>query len=129
MKVSNCNTTKMCFKCKNRKPIEMYDRDAHTSDGFKINCIECNQKSAVQNHKRTISAKLRQQVGFGNINKPSTCSNCGQQKQQDEIHGHHEDYTKPYSVIWLCEKCHAYLHAHGPGGICERLDAKKLSVK
>ena len=31
---------------------------------------------------------------------------CGETK----VHGHHEDYSKPLEVIWLCSKCHRDQH-------------------
>lgn len=39
--------------------------------------------------------------------KPSICSNCNQEKR---LAGHHEDYSKPLDVIWLCYQCHARHH-------------------
>ena len=38
--------------------------------------------------------------------KPSPCEMCGAPK----VHGHHDDYTRPLVVRWLCQKCHAALH-------------------
>jgi hypothetical protein len=34
------------------------------------------------------------------------CQHCGDIKSQ----GHHEDYTKPLDVIWLCRRCHTKEH-------------------
>lgn len=34
------------------------------------------------------------------------CSVCGEGK----AHAHHEDYTKPLDVIWLCLECHRRTH-------------------
>jgi len=31
---------------------------------------------------------------------------CGEKK----AHGHHDDYTKPLAVKWLCRKHHEELH-------------------
>lgn len=39
------------------------------------------------------------------IKKP--CEVCG---KTDRIHGHHEDYTKPIEVVWLCAKHHMERH-------------------
>ena len=36
------------------------------------------------------------------------CFACGATKN---VHGHHEDYDKPYEVIWLCPGCHYAYHA------------------
>ena len=36
------------------------------------------------------------------IEKPEQCEQCGSSNPE----AHHEDYTKPYNVIWLCRSCH-----------------------
>lgn len=28
----------------------------------------------------------------------------------DRLHGHHADYDRPLSVVWLCAACHSRLH-------------------
>jgi len=43
----------------------------------------------------------------GDITKPDTCSVCN---EKSRIHAHHEDYSKPLDVQWLCHKCHMKLH-------------------
>ncbi len=43
----------------------------------------------------------------GCIKKPTKCSQCG---DVAKLHGHHEDYTKPLEVIWLCIPCHRQKH-------------------
>jgi len=37
------------------------------------------------------------------------CSVCG---SQDNVHAHHDDYTKPFDVRVLCAKCHTEWHRH-----------------
>ena len=51
---------------------------------------------------------LQQAVKKGLLKRPSTCSVCG---AGGKIVGHHEDYRKPLSVIWLCATCHGNIHA------------------
>ena len=41
----------------------------------------------------------------GKIQRQS-CERCG----NDKTHGHHEDYTQPLDVMWLCSKCHGLRH-------------------
>jgi len=41
------------------------------------------------------------------IKKPTRCSCCGIPGNLD---GHHENYDRQDCVIWLCKKCHFYLH-------------------
>src|SRR5262245_37800524 len=48
------------------------------------------------------------------IIKKTLCADCGSTESQR----HHEDYTKPLDVIWLCRSCHLKRHqsqTHGLG--------------
>lgn len=45
-------------------------------------------------------------VARGKIIRPMQCEVCGKIGRTD---AHHEDYTKPLDVIWVCRKCHAML--------------------
>jgi len=57
--------------------------------------------------KARARAILNYHVNKGNISKPNACSDCNRIKRLD---GHHEDYSLPLDVIWLCRQCHAKLH-------------------
>jgi ribosomal protein S27AE len=39
---------------------------------------------------------------------PKPCEKCGNSKTE----AHHEDYSKPLDIIWLCDSCHKELHNH-----------------
>ena len=65
--------------------------------------------------KRAAHVILGNAVRDGRINKPSACQACGAQKGR--IHGHHNDYAKPLSVIWLCSKCHQTWHDKNGEGL------------
>jgi len=45
---------------------------------------------------------------------PEPCGMCGDYgKMRDgrnKVHGHHDDYNKPLTVRWLCQKCHHEWH-------------------
>lgn len=49
----------------------------------------------------------RNAVRDGKLIQASNCSVC---KSTEKIEGHHDDYTKPFEVRWLCEKCHKEWH-------------------
>lgn len=44
--------------------------------------------------------------------KLSSASNCSVCNSTTKIEGHHDDYTKPLHLRWLCEKCHKEWHRH-----------------
>ena len=43
----------------------------------------------------------------GKLKRPSKCSVC---KSQKMIEAHHDDYTQPMKVRWLCNTCHRNWH-------------------
>lgn len=46
---------------------------------------------------------LNDAVRTGKIIKPSNCSQCGKLRK---VTAHHDDYSKPLQVRWLCYECH-----------------------
>jgi len=48
-------------------------------------------------------------IKSGKIVRALNCSECG---SNEKIEAHHDDYTKPLEVRWLCEKCHKSWHKH-----------------
>jgi hypothetical protein len=38
---------------------------------------------------------------------PEPCNVCG---ETESVQGHHDDYTRPLEVRWLCRRCHAAVH-------------------
>ena len=57
--------------------------------------------------KRAAHIAFGNAVTYGKITRPNTCSKCG---TKGLIEGHHEDYSKPFDVIWLCRPCHLEVH-------------------
>jgi hypothetical protein len=43
----------------------------------------------------------------GKIKAPEVCSKCG---SPEKLEAHHEDYSKPLEIVWLCEVCHKRRH-------------------
>lgn len=68
--------------------------------------------------KRRVHDRTMYAVKTGKLERPNQCSRCS---KECIPHAHHEDYTKPYDVIWLCSFCHFKLH-HGHKHHRERLN-------
>jgi hypothetical protein len=49
----------------------------------------------------------RRAVDNGTLVMPEMCERC--QKRKARL-GHHEDYSKPLQVVWLCPQCHKDVH-------------------
>ncbi len=47
-------------------------------------------------------------VRDGRVKKGTECESCGE--KQRLLHGHHDDYSKPLDVHWLCARCHGKRH-------------------
>lgn len=130
---------KRCFKCQQEKPLDEFYKHSQMADGHLNKCIECTKKDMaiyrLQNLEKVraydnVRAKQRKRqlhsrlwnirypqrykahnalnnaVRDGRIKKPNQCEVCG---KEGKIHGHHEDYTQPLVVIWLCPECHAQI--------------------
>lgn len=48
-------------------------------------------------------------VERGLLLRPSACESCG---AEVSLEGHHDDYSKPLTVRWLCKSCHFEWHKH-----------------
>lgn len=57
--------------------------------------------------RRGAHLKVNNAVRDGRLIKPEHCESCG---KIDTLHGHHEDYSKPLDVEWLCAYCHGDRH-------------------
>jgi len=51
--------------------------------------------------------RYRRALRTGELVRPDWCQRCGASCHPD---GHHDDYTEPLRVLWLCKSCHAVAH-------------------
>ena len=67
--------------------------------------------SPILKSKKQAVGIVRAAVKSGRLIRPDSCSGCG---RRVEVHAHHDDYSKPLDVRWLCRRCHALEHASEP---------------
>ena len=49
-------------------------------------------------------------VRDGRLTPSDNCEDCGHDFTEFRREGHHEDYSKPLDVTWLCSLCHGKRH-------------------
>lgn len=68
--------------------------------------------------KERARAVINHAVSRGELVRPSACEECsgpGREYKDGRagIHAHHDDYSKPLEVRWLCGNCHDAVHGFG----------------
>lgn len=133
-------TLKTCFKCGAEKPLASFYKHPEMADGHVNKCKECNKlDNRINRHKnveyyREYDRKrgnrqtkeyrqayteryaekykarytMKNAIRDGRLIKLDHCEGCG---GNFHIEGHHEDYSKPLEVIWLCSACHSFVHS------------------
>jgi hypothetical protein len=116
-----------CFKCKrNAYMAEWYTRNAESVRARVKRYRECNIEKIREYdrgrgfrpsspEKIRARAAINHAIETGQIQRPASCENCGAKHVvgadgRTLIQAHHEDYSKPLAVRWLCVVCHGRVH-------------------
>lgn len=96
----------------NKEKINKYDRiRGRTEERREKNRIRSLTRKSPRKKGDPVKIKARTELGnalrSGKIQSPSHCQDCG---VECKPHGHHEDYSKPLDVVWLCSLCHGKRH-------------------
>lgn len=86
-----------------RKAYQRTDRGRMASNMAKRRFIENNPLV------RSAHIAVGNAIRAGKLLKPGCCSVC---KSENLVQAHHDDYTKPLDVRWLCDSCHKEWHKH-----------------
>ena len=110
-------TINRCKKCVNKRRRELLRSKGpdHTSGIWKQ---RWNSNKEIENRKRReytskhpdrASAKemVARAIQKGLLVRSLICETCG---LTGRIDAHHEDYSKPLEVMWLCRSCHMLKH-------------------
>lgn len=122
-------TVKTCFKCGAERPLTDFYVHPQMGDGRLNKCKECTRKDVRANyeanaeryrdydrqrgrrpgepHKEAARRAVRDALVRGDLIKRDceVGADC-----RGRIEAHHDDYSKPLTVRWLCKKHHAEVH-------------------
>lgn len=131
---------KVCRRCKEEKPLSEFHKNRCKVDGVSSYCRDCsaiitrearikrpevyrsiafrtraknkeeiNRKDRIRYHKNKekydVHQAVRVAVRLGILIRES-CEICNEPK----VEAHHDDYSKPLQVRWLCRSHHRKLH-------------------
>lgn len=123
------NTRKVCFKCHVEKALTEFYVHPAMGDGRLNKCKQCARKDVRANyeanadyyraydrkrgyrpgdpHKVAARNAVNHALATGSLEKQEceVGNDC-----RGRIEAHHDDYTKPLEVRWLCKKHHAEVH-------------------
>jgi hypothetical protein len=115
-----------CYTCKGMFPKTAFNKEARQKYGIQKHCRKCanervrkwredNREKFNENHNRSRKANaekykaryaLNSAVLKGELLK-LPCVVCG----NEDVEAHHEDYSKPLEVMWLCKTHHTAIHS------------------
>ncbi len=134
---------KACFKCGVSKPLSSFYKHKQMKDGHVNKCKECNKRDVAEHRTenldkiraydrgrgnrqdaeyfkkwRTDNPKkyrahlmVNNHVRAGNLH-PKPCEICAAEKAV----AHHDDYSQPLNVRWLCQAHHKQWHTKNGEG-------------
>lgn len=106
----NFGFPKRCFVCGETKELVAFMSDTSRREGLAYRCKPCHvnegREYAANNPEKIACRKLLAEAIKSGVLTRQPCQVCGEPDAQ----GHHEDYSKPLSVWWLCSEHHGERH-------------------
>lgn len=94
-----------------RDQILRKQRERYRAKRDKINARLSNRRyDPVSAEKQRAREAVHWAVRSGRLDKPDACADCKERLSPHLIQAHHEDYSKPLEVHWLCSSCHGKRH-------------------
>ena len=129
-----CNAYMRKWRARNRDALSTYERKRRRENHEAVNANERKRyrenRDAINDHRRKWRSENREAVNRHQRNYfrkypdrkrakaairdairrghliPEPCFACAAEK----VDAHHEDYSKPYEILWLCRSCHTAYH-------------------
>lgn len=94
-----------CSKCDLKKEHDTKRYCASCTNAYNREWRKTHPLSEKQKIKDIVRHKTMMRIRRGLLIR-QPCEMCGCKNVQ----AHHEDYSKPYQVMWFCRKCHLDWH-------------------
>ena len=112
MKDGHLNKCKECNKVdssmRDPEKVKAYDLARAKTPARKAQSLIAQRRRRSEHpEKHSAHDKLHAAVKSGKIIKAKFCQVC---HSESKLEGHHEDYSKPLDVIWMCDQCHKRRH-------------------
>ena len=102
------------------RPCEIARQADRRERGLHLVKARRHVAKAKEKYPEKIAAQkiFNEAVRRGQLVRPENCETCGQKPPRNRlgrssIQGHHDDYSKPLEVRWLCQPCHNRHHREG----------------
>jgi hypothetical protein len=95
----------ICSKCGGPRETKHTHCRACKAAFMRANRPKHSQLTPEQKRKANARARARVALSRGQLTR-QRCQGCGGPHAQM----HHEDYSKPLEVVWLCQRCHSNEH-------------------
>lgn len=104
----------------------VYDKSRQSRSGICRNDTEAARerkrryaRKGLDKLKQAARASVRHAIQSGTLARQDSCEDCGGSPRRSDgitaVHAHHDDYSKPLSVRWLCAACHTTWHKNNNG--------------
>lgn len=98
---------KKSWSDKHREQVRAKDRRYQKQNRTKIQAWQ-NKWKAEHPDKAKAHRAVQHALRIGTLIRPQACRLCDDRTRR--LHAHHEDYTKPLEVVWMCARCHREHH-------------------
>ena len=87
-----------------RKALRKYQQTERGKEAFRKAYRKYGRKRRLLYPEKSKAVQaVNDAIAAGKLTRPSICESCFNERFTE---GHHEDYSKPLDVDWLCKKCH-----------------------
>lgn len=108
-RLENIKKTKEKYRL-DRKRKYIYELKKEYFGRIKLSLVDKlteKEKEKLYKLKRRAWDSIMTELRAERLKKLNHCIIC---ESKNDIHKHHEDYEKPYDILWLCAKCHGKIH-------------------